>query len=30
MSDDEISNEKIRMNKVVRSNLRVRIGDVVR
>lgn len=29
LSDDEISNEKIRMNKVVRSNLRVRIGDIV-
>jgi len=29
LSDDEMSNEKIRMNKVVRQNLRVRIGDVV-
>uniref|UniRef100_F6VLN4 Transitional endoplasmic reticulum ATPase n=1 Tax=Ciona intestinalis TaxID=7719 RepID=F6VLN4_CIOIN len=30
LSDDTISNEKIRINRVVRNNLRVRIGDVVR
>lgn len=29
LSDDEIANDRIRMNKVVRSNLRVRLGDVV-
>ena len=29
LSDDTISNEKIRMNRVVRNNLRVRLGDVV-
>ena len=27
--DNELTNEKIRMNKVVRSNIRVRLGDVV-
>ena len=29
LSDDDVPNDKIKMNKVVRSNLRVRIGDVV-
>ncbi|KJE95921.1 valosin-containing protein [Capsaspora owczarzaki ATCC 30864] len=29
LSDDECPNEKIRMNKVVRTNLRVRLGDIV-
>ena len=29
LSDDSVPNEKIRMNRVVRSNLRVRIGDIV-
>uniref|UniRef100_H2ZKW6 Transitional endoplasmic reticulum ATPase n=1 Tax=Ciona savignyi TaxID=51511 RepID=H2ZKW6_CIOSA len=29
LSEDNISNEKIRINRVVRKNLRVRIGDVV-
>ncbi|CAK9302774.1 unnamed protein product [Gordionus sp. m RMFG-2023] len=29
LSDDTIPNEKIRMNRVVRNNLRVRIGDIV-
>lgn len=29
LSDDTISNEKIRMNRVVRNNLRVRLGDVI-
>ena len=27
--NDDLPNEKIRMNKVVRNNLRVRFGDVV-
>lgn len=27
--DNKLDNEKIRMNKVVRKNLRVRLGDVV-
>ena len=30
LSDDNIPNEKIRMNRVVRQNLRARLGDVVR
>ena len=30
LSDDSISDDKIRMNRVVRRNLRVRLGDVVR
>lgn len=30
LSDDTVNNEKIRMNRVVRQNLRVRLGDVVR
>ena len=29
LSDDTVSNEKIRMNRVVRNNLRLRLGDVV-
>lgn len=27
--DNKLDNEKIRMNKVIRKNLRVRLGDVV-
>lgn len=30
LSDDTISDDKIRMNRVVRRNLRVRLGDIVR
>jgi len=30
LSDDTVSNEKIRMNRVVRQNLRLRLGDIVR
>ena len=29
LSDETISDEKIRMNRVVRNNLRVRLGDIV-
>ncbi|KAJ7379604.1 hypothetical protein OS493_013999 [Desmophyllum pertusum] len=29
LSDDSISDDKIRMNRVVRRNLRVRLGDIV-
>lgn len=29
LSDDACANEKIRMNRVIRKNLRVRLGDVV-
>ena len=29
LSDDDCPNEKIRMNRVVRNNLRLRMGDVV-
>ena len=29
LSDDTVSDEKVRMNRVVRNNLRVRLGDVV-
>merc|ERR1719384_551526 len=29
LSDETVANEKIRMNRVVRNNLRVRLGDVV-
>ncbi|KAL2914028.1 AAA ATPase cdc48 [Polyrhizophydium stewartii] len=29
MNDDEVENTKIRVNKVVRNNLRVRLGDVI-
>ncbi len=30
LSDDTVASEKIRMNRVVRQNLRVRLGDIVR
>lgn len=30
LTDDSCHNEKIRMNRVTRNNLRVRLGDVVR
>lgn len=30
LSDDSVSNEKIRVNRCVRNNLRVRLGDIVR
>ena len=30
LSDDTVSNDKIRMNRCVRNNLRVRLGDIVR
>lgn len=30
LSDDASSDEKVRMNRVVRNNLRVRLGDVIR
>jgi transitional endoplasmic reticulum ATPase len=29
LSDDTCSNEKVRMNRVVRNNLRVKVGDIV-
>ena len=29
LADDNCPNDKIRMNRVVRHNLRVRLGDVV-
>ncbi len=29
LSDDTVSDEKVRMNRVVRNNLRVRLGDVI-
>ena len=29
LSDDTVSDERIRMNRVVRNNLRLRLGDVV-
>jgi len=29
LSEDTVSNEKVRMNRVVRNNLRVRLGDIV-
>ncbi|KAK3755281.1 hypothetical protein QZH41_004101 [Actinostola sp. cb2023] len=29
LSDDTIADEKIRMNKVIRHNLRVRLGDII-
>ena len=29
LSDETVSNEKVRMNRVVRNNLRIRLGDVV-
>ena len=30
LSDENVPNEKIRMNRVVRQNLRLRLGDIVR
>lgn len=30
LSEDGLANDKIRINKVVRKNLRVRLGDVIR
>ena len=30
LSEEDVPNEKIRINRVVRKNLRVRIGDVIR
>ena len=30
LSDDDLPDEKIRINRCVRKNLRVRLGDVVR
>ena len=30
LSDDTVGNDKIRINRCVRNNLRVRLGDVVR
>eukprot|EP00057_Strongylocentrotus_purpuratus_P025202 XP_011679676.1 PREDICTED: transitional endoplasmic reticulum ATPase [Strongylocentrotus purpuratus] len=30
LSDDTVTDDKIRVNRVVRSNLRVRLGDIVR
>ena len=30
LSDDTITDDKIRINRCVRNNLRVRLGDVVR
>ena len=27
--DNKLDNEKIRMNKVIRKNLRIRLGDVI-
>ena len=29
LADDDIENNKIRVNKVVRKNLRIRLGDIV-
>lgn len=29
LTDDTVEESKIRMNKVIRKNLRVRLGDVV-
>jgi transitional endoplasmic reticulum ATPase len=29
IKDDELDNEKIRMNRCIRNNLRVRLGDIV-
>ena len=29
LSDDTVTDDKIRMNRVVRNNLRVRLGDIV-
>ena len=30
LSDDTVGDEKIRINRCVRNNLRVRLGDIVR
>ena len=30
LSEEDVPNEKIRINRVVRKNLRVRIGDIIR
>lgn len=30
LSDDTLTDEKIRINRIVRNNLRVRLGDIVR
>ena len=30
LSDETVTNDKIRINRCVRNNLRVRLGDVVR
>ena len=30
LPDDNVSNDKVLMNKVVRHNLRIKLGDVVR
>jgi len=30
LSEEDVPTEKIRINRVVRKNLRVRIGDVIR
>ena len=30
LSEEDVPNEKIRINRVIRKNLRVRIGDVIR
>ena len=30
LSDDTVSNDKIRINRCVRNNLRVRLADIVR
>lgn len=30
LSGEAVANEKIRMNRVVRQNLRCRLGDIVR
>ena len=30
LSDDTCPDEKVRMNRVIRRNLRVRLGDIIR
>lgn len=30
LTDDTCGNERVRMNRVTRNNLRVRLGDVIR
>ena len=30
LSDDTMSNDRIRINRCVRNNLRIRLGDIVR